>query len=182
MAKEFLSEKVWYDKEGTGYVMFDVSDSVPKLDQLNIEGRELLSKDEFHCSLIATRKYAELEWDGTADISAREAGMVAAIRGQLGRRTVEFLGFTGEYYLCEKDNEATIIGLVGLKGINELRQTISDMTGVVIDPPEPHVTLYKTLNSQYGIGIRNEEEFTLRCRNLPDEIVSKLRAMIPSQY
>lgn len=176
--KEYLSDRVWYgDLKGT--IAFDIGELELSLDKLEVEGRELLSKTEFHCSLIAARKYAEQSIDDPGQAKQLEAEIVATVREYVAAYPLKFVGLTGDYYLCEEDQEATIIGLVDINGVNELLRKVANATGVEIDTPKLHVTLYKNESSPYGIGIRNTEDFTKLCRELPPKVLEALRENTP---
>jgi len=177
MPKQYLSDTVWYgDLKGT--IAFDVPGITLPPGDIDVDGKTLLPKNEFHGSFIAARKYAERQTSDSTEAKRLEAEIVSVARDQLNKQPLEFIGFTGEYYLCEEGDEVTIIGLVKINGVDELVRTVSDATGVSIDIPMLHITVYKNKESPYGIGIRNKEDLTAMCRELPAEIVSQLRNTI----
>jgi hypothetical protein len=163
MSKQELSDGVWYDPEGTGYIMLDTTAVIPPQEPRMIDGVRLLPKDEYHCSLVAARKLA----DGDRDLEAR---IVKDTVEYLRTHTVGFVGMTGNYYLCQKTNddgeiEKTIIGGVEIRGIEGLRAILRRRTPEY-QPPFPHVTLLKSANSLYGIGVNSEESLRAYCTRL----------------
>lgn len=174
-SKEYLSDTVWYgDMKGT--VAFDMGHLPLSVMEIEMEGQVLLAKNEFHCSIVAARKYAEQNTNDSDSAKRLEAEIIAVIRKQIKVQPLVFGGLIGDYYLCQDNEEMTIIGLVKIKGVAELLQEITATTGVAIDPPKLHVTLYKNEKSPYGIGIRNDEDFVKMCRELPEKTLSILRA------
>ena len=179
MSKEYLSDAVWYG-EAKGTIAFDVPGITLPPGDIEVDGKALLPKNEFHGSFIAARKYAERQTSDITEAKQLEAEIVSVAREQLNKQPLEFIGFTGEYYLCEEGDEVTIIGLVKINGVDELVRTVSQVIDIPIDSPLLHITVYKNQESPYGIGIRNDEEFAALCRELPGETLSLLRSAIPT--
>lgn len=157
MAIQQLGQKVWHEPEGTGYIMLDVTDNIKPFDPLEIDGQKLLPKSEYHCSLVAARKLVNNE------ISEDE--LVGVVRKFLQKKTIRFNSLTKELFVCRKDGEVTVIAgaeVIGLEALRaKLKRIIPDYS-----PLFPHVTLLKSANSQYGIGINSEAELENYCVKL----------------
>lgn len=97
-----LTESVWYDPDVKNYVMLDVTDAITPLTSLMIGDVELLPKDEYHCTLVPVGKLLE---DDAAGVLLDDIGEY------LSQNTVEFDGLTGDYHLCRKQGEVTLIAL-----------------------------------------------------------------------
>lgn len=148
-----LTESVWYDPDVKNYVMLDVTDAITPLTSLMIGDVELLPKDEYHCTLVPVGKLLE---DDAAGVLLDDIGEY------LSQNTVEFDGLTGDYHLCRKQGEVTLIAsarIMGLDGLREVRRHVSDY-----QPPFPHVTLLKSANSPYGIGVNSDADYDALCR------------------
>lgn len=149
-----LTESVWYDPDVKNYVMLDVTDAITPPTSLMIDDVELLPKDEYHCTLVPVGKLLE-------DDFARV--LLGDISEYLSQNAVEFDGLTGEYHLCRKQEEVTLIAsarIVGLDGLREVvRRHVPDY-----QPPFPHVTLLKSANSPYGIGVNSDADYDALCR------------------
>jgi hypothetical protein len=146
--------------------MFDATACIPELPSITIDGVEVFPKEEYHVSLVAARKAAQQNPE-------QEAAIVRLVSEYLRRpgNALEWDGLTGEYYLCHKLNEqgemqftvvagAAIIGLEGLQRM--LRHHFS------IPPSQPHVTLLKSANSPYGIGVNSADDLANYCEVRPD--------------
>lgn len=107
VSKQQLGQGVWYDPEGTGYIMLDVSQKVTHLEPKVVRGIELFPKTEYHCSLVAARKLA-------CDDRTIEAEIVHNIEQCLKTNKIQLIGLTNNYFFCQKvkqdgRNESTVI-------------------------------------------------------------------------
>lgn len=174
MSAQELARNVVYDPEVKGYIMYDATACIPELPSITIDGVEVFPKEEYHVSLVAARKAAQQNPE-------QEAAIVRLVSEYLRRpgNALEWDGLTGEYYLCHKLNEqgemqftvvagAAIIGLEGLQRM--LRHHFS------IPPSQPHVTLLKSANSPYGIGVNSADDLANYCELRPD-IAPKLQIL-----
>lgn len=159
MSRQELGKGVWYDPEGTGYIMYDLTDQLIPLKPVTIGDQLLLPKTEFHCSLVAARKVSQEEL-------AVEATIVERVQNYLGERSLRFVNLTGDYYHCQKDGESTVIAGVHIEGLDELRVLVREVVPDY-EPPFPHVTLLKSENSEYGIGVNSAQALATLCVKLP---------------
>jgi hypothetical protein len=154
MARQELGSAVWYDDEGSGYVMLDVTDSIPLQSERSIDGQLLMPKDEYHCTLVPVRKIIEN--------SVQEKQLVEVIRASLAKQSVRFSGLGDERYVCKKEDEMTVIAPVSIDGIDTLNRAVQQIapafTGVFA-----HVTLLKNESSAFGIGVTSLESLAARC-------------------
>lgn len=159
MSREYISEKVWRDVEGTNYIMLDVTKEVGVQHTRTIDGIELFPKDEYHVTLLPASKLSD-----DPDIVESIVGDVRVFFDEHPHRVVfERLG--DERYVCTKDEEMTLIAPAIVVGLDSLRQIVQRrMPGYA--PAFPHVTLLKSANSQYGIGVNSQQDFAERCRKL----------------
>ena len=159
MSKEFLTNKVWHDPEGTTYIMLDVTSEIEPPQAITVDGVELLPKDEYHVTLVPTRKLT--------DDTALQQAIVESVRAHLQGATEElkFMGVGDERYLCRDGEEATLIAPANIVGLNGVRRVVTNLVPDY-EPAFPHVTLLKNAVSKYGIGINSEEDLRRLCRKL----------------
>lgn len=163
MSREYLSKKIWRDAEGTNYIMLDVTDEIGSQQARTVEGVELLPKDEYHVTLVPAGKLS-------GDESVVEL-VIDEVRTFLAHNPDEvvFEELSGERYVCTKGDEMTLIapaivlGLDGLRGV--VRRHVPDYA-----PTFPHVTLLKSANSRYGIGVNSVDDLQAYCRKLEIDV------------
>lgn len=156
MTRVNLAENIWHDPEATNYIMLDVTDQIPLQLPQTIDGVELMPKDEYHISLVAAGKLSD---------NPREvATTIEAVREYLGsiEKLPEFVTLGAERYRCRKGDEVTLIAPAKIIGLDGLREVVK-VRYPDYAPPFPHVTLLKSANSPYGIGINSSDDFELYC-------------------
>lgn len=159
MSRQNITEKIWYDPDVKNYIMLDITKDIEQQKPLVIDGVELLPKDEYHCSLVPVGKLSD-----DPDAVAR---IVSDIKDYLAFTpdSIRFDGFMDKYFVCKKEDETTLIveaKILGLGGLRKIvQQTISDY-----QPTFPHVTLLKSENSPYGIGINSNKDLKTYCRRI----------------
>lgn len=173
MPRQELGRGVWYDSAVKGYAMLDVTEHISDVSPTQVDGVQLMPKHEYHVSIANVRGLA----DGNRAV---EAAMVRLLEGYLGdeRQVFGWLGLTNRYYVCHKPNEqgeqqTTVIGEAEILGLEGLERAMRHQFGEHIRLSQPHVTLLKSANSPYGIGVNNAEELALYC-----EYRSELAAVI----
>lgn len=157
MALSVLGHGVWYDAEGTGYVGLDLTADIPPPQPRTVAGVVLAPKSEYHCSLVALRRYI--------GDRARELSVAEAIKGFLGEHVLRFLGLGDERYLCRKDDRTTVVAPVRIGGLDDfvgfVRTVIPDY-----QEPFPHVTLLTDEGSRFGIAIHSADDLARFCHRL----------------
>ena len=163
-----LAPDVVYDPNTKGYIMLQLPELT--VNPLEFEGIQLTPKRTFHCSLVAARKLAA----GRAGIEER---IVDIVRRQLAIEPVKFSGLTGQVYVCRKPNDAgemqtAVIAMADILGLDGLRHALyqenQDFTVSL-----PHVTLLKSGNSPYGIGVNFEADLAAYCER-HDELLVRI--------
>ncbi len=159
MARVNLTEHIWYNPSVKNYVMLDITDSIGTQSEMMVEGVTLVPKDEYHCSLVPAGKLG--------DTPQEVAAIIEDVRQHLEahRDDIHFEGLGHERYLCEKNGEYTLIAPAIITGLSALRQAVCARIPDY-QPPFPHVTLLKSVNSQYGIGINSERDLATYCRQI----------------
>lgn len=162
MARQQLGKGVWYDPSVKGYVMLDITAHAPKPEPLVVDGVALFPKSEYHISLANVRAIAG------GDMS-KESQIVSAMKGCLSDEAVSltWVGFGGNVYVCKKPNadnetQVTVIADVQLAGIEALQALMCERVGVNISTTL-HVTLLKSANSPYGIGVNSAADLAAYC-------------------
>lgn len=160
MAKEYITEKIWYDLEVKSYVMLDVTEEIGEQKPLKVNGIELLPKEEYHVTLVAAGKIA----DGDEKLTRN---LISDISKYLlsNPESVSFGGLGDERFTCHKDGETTLIAPAVIIGIEGLRKVVTSRI-VNYKPAFPHVTLLKSENSLYGIGVNSQDDLEQYCRRL----------------
>jgi len=157
MTKQDLGEQVWYDPDENGYIGLDLTKSIPRQSSQVVDGVELFPKDEFHCSLVATRLY-------TSDTN-QEQSIAEFVKEYLETHQLVFVGLGDERYVCKKEYRTTIIAPVIIEGIEGLKDFVRTIIPAY-QPPFSHVTLLKSKVTKYGIGINSINDLSLYCKKL----------------
>lgn len=157
MAIQQLGQKVWYDEAVMGYVMLDITGDIKPPKKMEIDGQNLLPKSEYHCSLVAARKLANEK--------VSEAQIIGIVRNFLATHTIRFISLTDERFVCRKRGEITVISGAKVIGLEELRAELQQLIPTYVSL-FPHVTLLKSENSPYGIGIDSQLDFEYLCQKM----------------
>lgn len=156
MANQEIGQGVWYDAVNTGYIGLDVTAQIPPQKMCTAERIELFPKDEYHCSLVAVRKYVDPE---------EEQSVADVVKDYLREHDLRFAGLGDERYLCRKDDRATIVAPARIDGIDEffgfIKKLIPDYA-----PPFIHVTLLKSETTEHGISVNSIEDLHQYCEEL----------------
>ena len=164
MSRRELGSGVWYDASLKGYAMLDVTEHIPPLRPTAIDGVTVYPKEgEFHVSIANLRELA-------LQNPFQEAAMALFLRYQMvsEENRLSWNGFSGEYYVCHKPNEqgdeqTTVIASVEIIGLRALERTMRHTFDTSIRLSQPHVTLLKSANSPYGIGVNSPEALESLC-------------------
>ncbi len=156
MTRQYIAETIWHDPEVKNYFMLDVTNTIPAQIPKSFEGIELLPKDEYHCTLVAPNKITD-SLDDQAEIERSVTAYFMA-----NPDAVQFDGLTDRLYVCREDGEMTLVAEARILGLDGLRRCIQSIV------PEykailPHVTLLKSQNSPYGIGIHSADDLANLC-------------------
>ncbi len=147
--------------------MLDVAAHIPDLLPVMLDtpsgSAELFPKHELHVSLASLRKLA-------GENPAMEAAMVCFLEYYLKDTAHElaWCGLTGEYYRCQKPRDEgelqhTIIGAAEIIGLRSLETAMRHALDTRIRLCTPHVTLLKSVNSPYGIGVNSPDDLAAYC-------------------
>lgn len=160
MARVNITEKIWYDPEVKNYVMLDVTDDIPRpLPFTTHQGVLLEPKTEYHCTLVAAGKLSD---DPTAVQEVIE-DIAQYIKARPNDIAYEGLG--DDYYICQKAEETTLIVSAIATGLIGLREVVRGKFPEYEDT-SPHITLLKSENSAYGIGINSLSDLDNYCQKI----------------
>ena len=165
MSRQELGGDVWYDGGLKGYAMLDVTDHIPALHTIMVDGVALAPKrGEFHVSIAKLRALAERN-------PAQEAAMALFIEHWMQDEEKRLIwgGFTDSMYVCQKPNaegetQMTVIAGVEIIGLSAMERAMRHTFNPAIRLSQPHVTLLKSATSPYGIGINSPEDLATLCR------------------
>jgi hypothetical protein len=157
MTKQDLGKKVWYDPDVGGYIGLDLINDIPAQTPRTIKSVELLLKSEYHCSLVATRRYINNR--------EKEQSIANAVSSFLQTHPFHYISLGATRYLCRKNNEMTIIAPVEIVGLEELLEYIQSIIPEYRSP-FPHVTLLKSKATKWGIAVNSVEELAQHCEKL----------------
>jgi len=149
----------------TGYVALHI----PKLDlpeTIEIDGKTLLLKDEFHVSLLYV--------DGlVSNGPISEDRVVELFDSYLKTNKLSFGGFSSEfrYVTDEARGRESVIAMCAVDGFENFAEYLSKAIGCAVEPHPTHVTLY-TLQPNAGIGVNTPEDFaqTDTIDSIPEEL------------
>lgn len=160
MTNREIGKSVWH-ADDTGYIGLDVTADIPAQELHTVDGIALIPKDEYHCSLVAVRKYVDPE----GEQPVAEQRIVDAVTGFLREHDLHFAGLGDERYLCRKDDRVTIVAPVSIDGISEFVAFIQTLIPEY-RPPFLHVTLLKSQTMKHGISINSMEDLHRYCEKL----------------
>lgn len=158
MANQELGKGVWHDPVNSGYIGLDLTADIPAQEKRTYNGIALYPKDEYHCSLVAVRKYVE---------PAEEPSIADAVKDYLREHDLHFAGLGEERYLCRKDDRMTMVAPVRIAGIEAFIAFIQKLIPGYV-PPFPHVTLLKSETAEHGISINSVEDLRGYCEELTE--------------
>lgn len=130
---------------------------MPPQETRTIEGAKLSPKKEYHCSLVAVRKYT--------DDPIMEQSIVNAVKGYLRKHDLRFAGLVNERYLCCKEDRMTIVAPARIDGIEEFCAFIQTLIPEY-RPPFIHVTLLKSETTEHGISLNTADDLHRFCTRL----------------
>lgn len=157
MSKEFIASNVWHDPEGSCSIMLDVTDEVVPVEPQVVSGIELLPKSEYHVTLVAPLK------QGLVAVQYPDAVIVVKDFLASEPEAIKFNGLSNERYLCQKDDEYSLIAPAEILGVEALYKVLSQRFDG-LGEPFLHVTLLKSRNSEYGISVSSAEVLADRCQ------------------
>lgn len=157
MARQDLGNGVWHDAVNTGYIGLDLTPVIPPQDVRIVEGTRLSPKQEYHCSLVAVRKYI--------DDPITEHSIVNAVKGYLRDHELRFGGLGDARYLCRNEDRVTIVAPVQIHGIDEFCAFVQTLIPKY-QPPFIHVTLLKSETTQHGISLNTMDDLHRFCTTL----------------
>ena len=160
MARVNITEKIWYDPQVKNYVMLDVTEDIERPKPITLDSQIVLEpKDEYHCTLVAAGKLSS-DQDAVRELIADISDYF-----QSDPNAVQFNGLGPDYYVCHKGDESTLIVsavIIGLDGLRDIVRKKFPGYGESI----PHITLLKSENSQYGIGINSPADLSKYCEKI----------------
>lgn len=157
MARQDLGKGVWHDPVNTGYIGLDLTAVIPPQDTRSVEGTKLSPKQEYHCSLVAVRKYI--------DDPTMEHSIVNAVKGYLRNHELRFAGLGDVRYLCRKEDRVTIVAPVQIHGIEEFCAFVQTLIPEY-RTPFIHVTLLKSKTTEHGISLNTTDDLHRFCTTL----------------
>ncbi|MFZ1258597.1 MAG: hypothetical protein WAQ25_03950 [Candidatus Saccharimonas sp.] len=156
MTRVNITENIWYDPEVKNYVMLDVTDAVGAQEARVIDGVDLLPKHEYHVTLVPAGKLGKTALEVAAIINNIESFL------KQHPAVMQFQKLGTERYICRKDDEMTLIAPAVITGLDALRAIVRQRVPDY-QPAFPHVTLLKSANSPYGIGINSQKDLANYC-------------------
>ncbi len=156
MANQEIGKGVWHAGD-TGYIGLDLTVDIPHQEARTVEGTALLPKDEYHCSLVAVRKYI--------NDPAEEQRVADGVKDYLREHDLHFSGLGNERYLCRKDDRVTIVAPLRVDGIDEFFAFIQTLIPDYLSP-FLHVTLLKSEKTEHGISVNSMEDLHRYCEKL----------------
>lgn len=143
-----LGSDVWYSPE-TGFVMRDVSRYVPEQTTRRILDEDLYPKNEYHVTLLNTRRYI--------GDSIQESDIVSKIQNYLQTCSLSEIDIAScKKYLCQRGDAVSVIALVG---DDDAMMSLKDLIRTLIPDYEQlsHVTLLTNKTAPLGIAVPNDE-------------------------
>lgn len=157
-----LGPGLTYTQDIKGAILLDVTDIIPDIPaQITVDDTLLERKREFHWTVLVPRYIVPEDL-------AREEAIAARVGEFAAHHVLRATGLLPEYYLCHKPNAAgetqcTVVQKLAVEGVNDLWEYLIATEGLQLEAPFPHVTLYKSANSPYGIGVNNAHDRATYC-------------------
>lgn len=150
-----------------GYISLVISDLADLPEQINVDGKTLLRKGEFHISLMALKNLLPLINAVNADVT--ELDLVQDFLDYHSNFQLAEYAPTNEFRYVIRDERETVVGMVEVPHINGLFEQLRAKYGVDIPTQPTHITLY-TLQPEAGIGILSQDEIEKDSKpiSLPD--------------
>ena len=161
-----LSPGLSYTPDVKGAILLDVADVIPLLPpSIQVDGICLERKAEFHWTVLVPRYIAEGNIQREETIAKRVGEFVSD-------HVLRASALMDEYYVCHKPNpegdiQMTVVQKLAVEGADELWKYLRETEGLELESPFPHVTLYKSSNSRYGIGVNNAQDRAAYCEARP---------------
>lgn len=156
-----------YTPDVKGAILLDVAHIIPALPAtIVVDGVELERKTEFHWTVLVPRHIAGEDLPREGEIARRVGEFVS-------HHALQALALADEYYVCHKpnsegDTQTTVVQKLIVSGVDELWRHLYTTEAIELESPFPHVTLYKSSNSPYGIGVNNSQDRSAYCELRPD--------------
>jgi hypothetical protein len=122
---------------------------------VSVDGDVLLRKNEFHISLVCTKRLAPLI--NPVNPKQAEQALVATFVDFVQKTPLIEFTLTGKFYLVNKGDRKTVVALCEMPGLAELFAHLNQALGVDLPVQPAHITLY-TLQPDAGIGVLSEDE------------------------
>jgi hypothetical protein len=157
MSNHDLGKGVWHDPVNSGYIGLDLTAMIPPQQTRTVEGARLCPKKEYHCSLVAVRKYIENP--------IREQAIVESVKVYLRTHDLRFAGLGDERFLCRKGDRMTIVAPIRIDGIEQFCAFVQTLIPEY-RCPFVHVTLLKSETTEHGISLNSDEDLHRFCTKL----------------
>ncbi len=124
-------------------------------EKLEIEGKTLIIKHEFHISLISPTEIAKLI--DSSNIQNLEAEIISEFKTFEAEYDLSRYNPTNSFRLAKKEELMTVLQLVDVPNLSKFFDTLKAKYRVEIPLQPTHITLY-TLQPNGGIGMISKEQ------------------------
>lgn len=141
---------------GSGYLQL-INLSLGKLPEtIELEGEELIIKNEFHISLVWVGKLSEMVDKQNKEKIKKE--MIEDFERFTEKYSLKDYELTKELRLVRKGSQKTIIVMAKVPHLKTFFDQLSLKYGLELPYQPTHITLYTLPTDKIGIGILSEEE------------------------
>lgn len=144
-----------YHSHNAGYVSLLVENLHGLPEQIEVDGKTMSKKSEFHVSLMALKHFAPML--NPNDVVAAEEQLVRDFLDF--QKTTDLSQFqpSNTFRLAKREARETVVMMVEVPHIEELFDFLRKKHGIDFPIQPTHITLY-TLQPEVGIGILSQEE------------------------
>lgn len=138
-----------------GYISLILKELDNLPEQVQVEGKVLTRKNEFHISLMAIKNLLPLI--NAVDKNVTENDLVQDFLEYQKEAILSEYSLTSELRYVTRNERETIVCMVKVPGIENLFEVLRAKYGVNLPTQPTHITIY-TLQPNVGIGILSNDE------------------------
>ncbi len=140
---------------GRGYIILPELniDNIPEAIQL--EGIDLVKKSEFHITLVAVNKIAQLI--NPEENDRIEAEITDSFKEFVQQNPIENFELTNEFRLAQRGEKKTVVAMANIENLADFYEKLRNDYQVDIPTQPAHITLY-SLEPEEGISLSSQAD------------------------
>ncbi len=139
---------------GRGYILLSDLKITNIPEDIQVEGIDLVKKSEFHITLVAANRLANLI--NPEDSERIEAEITDKFKEFVKENPIENFELTHEFRLAQRGEKKTVVAMVNIENLASFYDELRQSYGEEIPTQPAHVTLY-SLQPEEGISLSSQE-------------------------